>query len=171
MGCQPTGSWLRLADRKDFFPGGEGLLAPGDAAAAILIVEDGRYVCQLRSQRSGIFYPDHWGLFGGAVESGEDPVAGLRRELMEELSLTIAEPSYFTEFTFDFSFRGLGQVLRRYYTVGISDAEMKRTKLGEGRKIRALTGTELLRKRRVVPYDAFAIWLHFTQRGSHTPGP
>lgn len=97
-------------------------------------------------------------------------MAGLRRELMEELSLPIAELGYFTEFTFDFSFCGLGKVLRRYYTVAISDAEMKGIKLGEGSKIRALTGSELLRKRRVVPYDAFAVWLHFTQRGD-IPGP
>ena len=34
-----------------------------------------------------IFFPDHWGLFGGATEPGESDEQGLRRELMEELTL------------------------------------------------------------------------------------
>ena len=100
---------------KDYFLGGEGLLTPGNAAVGLIHLEDGRYLCQLRSKKPGIFYPDHWGLFGGAVDSGESAEAGLKRELREELALEIDNAEYFTEFTFDFSFRGLGTVWRRYY--------------------------------------------------------
>ena len=57
------------------------------------------------------------GLFGGAVDLGESAETGLKRELYEELTIEISNADYFTEFTFDFSFRGLGQVLRRYYHV------------------------------------------------------
>ena len=45
-------------------------LEPVDAVAAILVDEDGRYVMQHRDAYPHIFYPDHWGCFGGAVESG-----------------------------------------------------------------------------------------------------
>ena len=148
----------------DYFMGGEGLLTPGNAAVGLILLEDGRYLCQLRSQKPGIFYPDHWGLFGGAVESDESAEAGLKREVQEELSLEIDSAEYFTEFTFDFSFRGLGQVWRRYYLVRLDSNELNRLQLGEGRELRVFTATALLAQPRVVPYDAFAVWLHATQR-------
>src|SRR5262252_4231561 len=43
-----------------------------DAVAAIITVEDGRYLMQLRDDIPRIFYPGHWGCFGGAVSAGED---------------------------------------------------------------------------------------------------
>ena len=43
-----------------------------DAVAALLVLEDGRYVMQLRDTLPQIFYPGHWGCFGGAVNPGED---------------------------------------------------------------------------------------------------
>ena len=36
---------------------------------------------QLRDQKPNIFYPGHWGLFGGAIEENEDPTVALKREL------------------------------------------------------------------------------------------
>jgi len=148
----------------DYFMGGEGLLTPGNAAVALIFLNDGRYLCQLRSQKPGIFYPDHWGLFGGAVDSGECAEDGLKRELLEELALEIDNAEYFTEFTFDFSFRGLGRIWRRYYLVLLDNNELNRLRLGEGREMRVFTAPELLAQPRVVPYDAFAVWLHATQR-------
>jgi len=147
----------------DYFGGGEGLLTPDNSAAGLIVLEDGRYLCQLRSQKSGIYYPDHWGLFGGAVDSGESAEAGLKRELNEELALAIGNAEYFTEFTFDFSFRGLGRVWRRYYLVRLDRNELSKLRLGEGRELRVFTARELLAQPRVVPYDAFAVWLHAIQ--------
>jgi len=148
----------------DNFLGGEGLLIPGNAAVALIQMDDGRYLCQLRSQIPGIYYPDHWGLFGGGVEPDESPEAGLKRELQEELALHIDQPEYFTEFTFDFNFRGLGQVWRRYYIVSLNFGNLERLHLGEGNAFKAFTAKEILNQDRVVPYDAFAVWLHATQR-------
>ncbi len=149
---------------KDYFAGGEGLLTPGNAAVGLIVLEDGRYLCQLRSQKPGIFYPDHWGLFGGAVDAGESAEAGLKRELQEELALAVDSAEYFTEFTSDFSFRGLGRVWRRYYLVRLGGNELNRLHLGEGREMKAFAARNLLAQPRVVPYDAFAVWLHSTQR-------
>ena len=42
-----------------------------DAVAAIITVENGRYLMQLRDDIPRIFYPGHWGCFGGAVRPGE----------------------------------------------------------------------------------------------------
>jgi 8-oxo-dGTP pyrophosphatase MutT (NUDIX family) len=140
------------------------MLAPGNAVAALLVLEDGRYLCQLRSSRAGIFYPGHWGLFGGGVEPGEDPQGGLERELREELSLDTPSAEFFTEFTFDFGFRGLGKLWRRFYEVPIASGMLAGLILGEGAEFRAFYARDLLRDERVVPYDAFAIWLHAFSR-------
>ena len=59
----------------------------GSAHAVILV--DGAYVLQLRDNIPGIAYPGMWALFGGALEPDEDPERGLRREIIEELSITL----------------------------------------------------------------------------------
>ncbi len=58
-----------------------------DAVAALITVEDGRYLMQLRDDIPRIFYPGHWGCFGGAVSPGEDEIEALQRELAEELEM------------------------------------------------------------------------------------
>lgn len=111
------------------------------------------------------------GTFGGAVEAGEDPGAGLRRELREELSLDAVSAEFFTEFTFDFGFRGLRKLWRRFYVVQLTTGALAGLTLGEGSELRAFKASDLLRDERVVPYDAFAIWLHATQqKGSSRQG-
>ncbi len=147
----------------DYFLTGDLDLTPSDAVVALIMLDDGRYLMQLRSQKPGIFYPGHWGLFGGAVDEGEDADTALVRELREELNAEFSDLSYFTEFNFDFSFRGLGRVWRRYYTVGLPAAAFSGLVLGEGVEMKAFSAPEALAHLRVVPYDAFAIWLHATQ--------
>ena len=46
-------------------------LYPDDAACAIIVLSDGKYLMQLRDDKPEIFFPDCWGLFGGGVEKGE----------------------------------------------------------------------------------------------------
>jgi len=152
-------------DAADFFLA-EGALTPGDAAVALLVLEDGRYLMQQRDQKPGIFYPGHWGLFGGGIESGETAEMALRRELHEELGLE--EPivaSWFTKIMLDFTACGNGPVERDFYEVRLTTAQMERLVLGEGRAMRAFEGRDLLTRERVTPYDAVAIWMHL--RSAH----
>lgn len=139
-----------------------------NAVAALIVVrEDERYLMQLRDDKPGIFYPDHWGLFGGAVEEGETPEDALRRELDEELGFVPEQLTYFTDLDFDVSTFGLGRRWRKFYEVSIAVAQLDRLRLGEGQKMEAVPVSELLVDRRVVPYDSFAIWLH-QARGNWT---
>ena len=55
-------------------------------AKAIIFFEK-KLLLQLRDSNAEIFFPNHWGLFGGEVESGEGAVDALERELHEELGL------------------------------------------------------------------------------------
>jgi 8-oxo-dGTP pyrophosphatase MutT (NUDIX family) len=136
----------------------EGPLRPSDAVAAIIALDDGRYLMQLRDQKPNLFYPGHWGLFGGAIEPGENPEAALGRELVEEIGLKAGPIQYFTDFTFDYG--SYGRVFRRFYEVRIASSVFGELVLHEGADMRLFKASEILNLPRVVPYDSFAIWLH-----------
>jgi len=133
---------------------------PSDAVAALLTLDDGRYIMQLRDDIPGIFYPACWGCFGGAIEAGETPEVALKRELHEELEYEVAAARRFTRFDFDFAPHGHGMVTRIYFEARVPRAAFERFVLHEGADFRAMTSAELLSGTRVTPYDAFAIWMH-----------
>ena len=136
-------------------------LGASDAAAAIIVTEDGRYLLQLRDDIPQIWYPGHWGLFGGAVDAGEDEIQALRRELQEELELETTDPQRFVGFDFDLKPAGLKRYFRNYYEVRISEDTLARLVLNEGAEMRTFSGDEALSLPRLVPYDAFALFLHY----------
>lgn len=148
--------------RRHVFLAASSRLRGDDAVAALLVLEDGRYVVQLRDAIPDIFYPDHWGCFGGAVNSGEEPLRALHRELREELEFEVGEAVEFTRFDFDLNKLGHDQrrVFRIYYEVPVSHSAFSRFVLHEGAQVKAFTGSDILGQPRVTPYDAFAIWLH-----------
>jgi 8-oxo-dGTP pyrophosphatase MutT (NUDIX family) len=147
-----------------FIPVNGQSLRPHDAAAALLIREDGSYIMQLRDGMAGIFYPGHWGCFGGAVEPGETPVDALKRELREEIEFEMPEATRFTQFDFDFSPLGYPKVYRTYFEVLVPDMAFRRLILHEGADVQAFRGENLLTTRRVTPYDAFAVWMHLNRQ-------
>jgi 8-oxo-dGTP pyrophosphatase MutT (NUDIX family) len=131
------------------------------AVAALLVLEDGRYILQLRDDLPQIWYPGHWGLFGGAIDNGEDELTALRRELKEELELEVGEAHLFTTFRYDLAPLGLDKYIRSYFVVPVSLAAWERVVVHEGSDARALTGEQALSLPRISPYDAFALFLHY----------
>lgn len=139
-------------------------LRPGDAVAALLVLDDGRYIMQLRDALPNIFYPDHWGCFGGAVSDGEAPQDALTRELQEELEYTPRAAQEFARFDFYFSKLGPSSVYRIYYEIQVPDVAFRHFVLHEGAAFEAIDGRNLLVQRKVTPYDAFAIWMHMSRK-------
>lgn len=139
-------------------------LVPSDAVAALLLLPDGRYVMQLRDIKPQIFYPGHWGLFGGAVDGGETEIEALKRELAEELGFEAKSFNRFVCLEFDLSTIGAGKVFRAVYEVPVKLREFSAFKLHEGRAFEALTASDVLLNLRVTPYDAFAVWLHYARK-------
>lgn len=86
-----------------------------DAAAAILVLHDRRYLSSCAYTRSLLSGP--LGLFGGALEPEENAEAALRRELKEELDYSPEAPSYFTSLKFDFERLGASRCVRLFYEV------------------------------------------------------
>jgi len=60
---------------------------PVDVAVGVLIDTEGRFL--ITSRPAGKVYAGHWEFPGGKVEAGESIEAALRRELHEELGITI----------------------------------------------------------------------------------
>ena len=56
-----------------------------------IIHQNGKYLMQLRDNIPTIAYPGVWGLFGGHLEPGETPEAGLKRELVEEINYQVQQ--------------------------------------------------------------------------------
>lgn len=135
-------------------------LTPSDAVAALIVTPDGRYLLQKRDPLTWIFYPDHWGLFGGAIEPGESDMEALARELLEELGLAVAEARSFTRFDFDYAFAGRGICRRVFFEVNINAAVLDQLTLTEGVAMALWPADEALSSLRLTPYDAFALWLH-----------
>ncbi len=135
-------------------------LISGDAVAALIMLEDGRYLLQHRDDDPRIWFPGYWGCFGGAVDDGEEPLQTLRRELWEELELEPREPRYFTRFDFDFGELGMARHSRSYYVVELTAAEACRLVLHEGQAMAAFSGEAVFSDLRVTPYDVFALFVH-----------
>lgn len=62
---------------------------PVDVAVGVLIDVAGRFL--LTSRPDGKVYAGYWEFPGGKLEAGESVEAALRRELIEELGITIAD--------------------------------------------------------------------------------
>lgn len=131
----------------------------GNAVAALVIDEHGRYLLQLRDDLPQIWYPAHWGMFGGSVEPEEDELQALHRELDEELELKFTHARLFTRFEFDLRPQGLDKYFRSYYVIPVATAQIASFVLHEGVAMRSVPGEEALNMK-LVPYDGFALLLH-----------
>jgi len=130
-------------------------------SAAILVTPDGRYLMQLRDTDPQISFPDTLCLFGGALEEGEGPEAGLRRELREELELEASGMRYFTQLVFDAIYAD-GTLRQRYFfEVPIEPDIIDSLVLHEGAAIRLMTADDMAEESfRFVPYDFGILRMH-----------
>ncbi len=147
-------------------------LTPGNAVAAIIHTEDGRYLLQHRDAISTIFYPDHWGCFGGAIESGESPLDALSRELQEEIAFSVDgyTVNMFGHFRFSVEAAGLAALDRFYFDITIDAEIFTELRLSEGSAMELVESQRALHQLRLVPYDGFALWLHRYQGMLRPPG-
>jgi 8-oxo-dGTP pyrophosphatase MutT (NUDIX family) len=140
-------------------------LHPADAVAAVILVPGRGYLLQRRDDRPDIFFPGHWGLFGGAIEPGESEEAALIRELAEEIGLALAPDAarYFTRVDFDWNRPGCGRTTRAFFEVILAAETVALLTLHEGAEMRVIPPEAIETLAPVTPYDAFALWLHINR--------
>jgi 8-oxo-dGTP pyrophosphatase MutT (NUDIX family) len=134
-----------------------------DSVAALIFRSDGQYLLQHREDRNDISYPGFWSLFGGARDAGERAEAAMRRELREELELTVHECVPFLGCVFEIWFEG--RLTRKiFFSVETNERAIQSIVLHEGQGLAWFTLDEILAQgRRIVPYDLGVISLHHSR--------
>ena len=133
--------------------------------AAIIVTGDGHYLPQHRDRNPQISFPDALCLFGGALEKGEEPEAGLRRELREELELEVSGIHYFTQLAFDAVYSDGGLRQRYFFEVPIEPRALDSLVLHEGAAMRLMTTDDIAEESfGFVPYDFSILHLHMFLR-------
>lgn len=103
---------------------------------AIAIIPQGdRFLLQLRDDIPGIFYPGHWGFFGGHLDPGETPEVAVVRELKEEIDYT---PPY----VIPFACQRAEHVIRHIFVAPLK-VDIAQLTLQEGWDLDLLTASEI----------------------------
>ena len=140
----------------------EGKINPAHASAALIFYKN-KLLLQKRDNKKNIFYPNFYGLFGGAKEKNESYAQCVQREINEELNIKISKKkfNFFCRNMLDFTPLKKNKVYRYYYSVFLEKKDFKKIKLYEGKNIKLFNIYKLLiSNNRIVPYDAFVLWLY-----------
>jgi 8-oxo-dGTP pyrophosphatase MutT (NUDIX family) len=139
----------------------KGKLKPKNAVCAIIVYKN-KILIQKRDIKKNIFFPGHYGLFGGAIEKNESKIKALQRELKEEIGLKFNKKdlSFLTSVVLDFKSIGYNKCTRTVYLINLNQNQVINLKLGEGKKMVWESGKKIYFKNNIIPYDAFAIWLY-----------
>lgn len=129
-------------------------------AAALLVTPDGRYLMQLRDDKPTILLPDHWALFGGAIDPGETAETALRRELMEELEFKAETVEPFSEMIVELPLAPPRRDRMSFFVVPISERQIAAMVQHEGADKRLFAPLALAAEANVAPWDLAAVLMH-----------
>lgn len=134
-------------------------------ASAIIVHFKKKILLVLRSKKNNIFYPNHYGLFGGSKEKGESFLETARRELEEETNIFCTKDKLNFFIDINFSFPRTKIIKRKVYTYKIDNIVHFRKLfiLGEGKSSKFFSYNEIKKKNNIVPYDKLAIDLFYSK--------
>jgi 8-oxo-dGTP pyrophosphatase MutT (NUDIX family) len=138
-----------------------GTLKPNNAICAIIKYKD-NFLIQKRDNKKNIFFPDHYGLFGGAIEKNETKLQALIRELYEEIGIKFKKKNFkfLTSLVLDFRVIGHKKYTRWVYTINLNKKNLQHLSLGEGAKMVWVSKNKIYKQKKLIPYDKFAFWLY-----------
>ena len=135
-------------------------------ASAIIIYYKKKVLLILRSNKKNIFYPNHWGLIGGAMEKKENLKDTAIREFEEETSIKILKKNLvlFNVINFSFPNKPNKTFKRNYYTYKIKNLATFRKYfyLTEGVESKLFHYNKIKKIRNIVPYDKLALDMFFS---------
>ena len=110
-----------------------------EIAQVLLFDGGGRLLIYLRDDKPAIPFPNHWDLFGGHLEADETPEQALRREVREELGITLTDWQFFRRF--DCAVGDAYPNVKYIYWAVIREQSEELT-LQEGQRLRSITMEE-----------------------------
>jgi 8-oxo-dGTP pyrophosphatase MutT (NUDIX family) len=143
-----------------------GLLPAPDVfiVGALLVTTDGRYLFQLRDDKPGLPLRNHWALFGGEVEPGEDGHSAILREVEEELTYRARECTWYHEAIYALPRHHRRIVRKAYYLMPIRAEEVAAMVQCEGADMRLMIISDLLALPNIAPWDLSVALLHARER-------
>jgi 8-oxo-dGTP diphosphatase len=81
----------------------------------LVVTDDRRLLLHHRDDIAGIPHPGCWAGFGGAVEDGESVDQALRREVREEIGVSVTDPIFLAD---EVDHEGDGSLVSLFYVVG-----------------------------------------------------
>jgi 8-oxo-dGTP pyrophosphatase MutT (NUDIX family) len=131
-----------------------------ESVGALIVVDEMRYLLQLRNNHPTVRMAGYWGLFGGSLEAGESPEQAFRRELMEELRLSNVTGRYVSQAVFNVPELNFLNHRMSYFAIALKSTELDRLELREGEDLRAFSIQELFQQPKVTPWAVYGVYLH-----------
>jgi 8-oxo-dGTP pyrophosphatase MutT (NUDIX family) len=131
--------------------------------SCIFYTYDGEYLLQLRDNKIGLPLRNHWALFGGEVDEGENEFQAIKREMFEELRFDSSNYQWFHEAIYVFPAHHKRIVRKIYYTMLITTTQVLNMKLCEGAEKKLFKLNQVLILKKISPWDLSAILLHARQ--------
>jgi 8-oxo-dGTP diphosphatase len=107
-----------------------------EVSIAIIPAGD-KFLMQLRDDIPGIYYPGHWGFFGGHLDPGETPPVTIKRELMEEIAFDAPQIDFYRSYVHI-------EVIRHVFIAPLT-VSLESLVLGEGWDFGLLSLEDILR--------------------------
>ena len=133
-------------------------------ASAIIIYDNKKILLQERDSIKNIFYPNYYGLFGGALKIKENFTSCIIREVKEELNIDLIKNNVRYFFDIDINFpinlKKYVKVKRKFYCYKVNSLSLlkKSIKLKEGKSFKILPlKKNKIDAAKIIPYDRLAI--------------
>ena len=108
---------------------------------------------------------NHWALFGGEVESGEDGRTAILREIEEELSYKARDCVWYHEAIYVLPWKNGRRVVRKsFYLICIMPEEVDNMVLFEGSDMRLMTLQEFMGLPKIAPWDLSVVLMHAREK-------
>jgi 8-oxo-dGTP pyrophosphatase MutT (NUDIX family) len=99
----------------------------------------GKYLFVLRDDKPNIPNPNCWGLIGGGIEKGEEPIEALKREVKEEIGIELYDIKKLGVIEVPLTVKGKTKTMLGHTFLAYIDAEIKDIELKEGQRVEYFT--------------------------------
>ena len=128
--------------------------------SCLFYTSSGKYLLQLRDNKPNLPLANHWALFGGEVESKENPLDAIKREMYEELKFRSNNYSLFHEAIYWLPKHHKKIVRKLFYLLQIEERDFDVMQLCEGADMNIFTLKEIMQLKKISPWDLSAIIMH-----------